>query len=128
MRVILRPKGSGHIGPQVVIDTPVRGRIGGRSRSSWADGRRIWTQPGGTGIDTLHVWAYPITGGAPLFLGVASPAARPDVAACTATSSRPWLRPGGAGPDAGHYDLAVFAWSRPRRVRAGEVVRVTVRD
>ena len=36
----------------------------------------------GTGIDVLHVWAYPLTGGAPVFLGTAtSGGSRPDVAA-----------------------------------------------
>jgi glucose/arabinose dehydrogenase len=35
----------------------------------------------GTGIDTIHVWAYPADGSAPIFLGVAGFGDRPDVAA-----------------------------------------------
>lgn len=36
----------------------------------------------GTGIETVHVWAYPAGGGAPLFLGVAAYGEeRPDIGA-----------------------------------------------
>jgi glucose/arabinose dehydrogenase len=35
----------------------------------------------GTGIDTIHVWAHPADGSAPVFLGVAGFGDRPDVAA-----------------------------------------------
>ena len=36
----------------------------------------------GTGISALHVWAYPLQGGPPIFLGAATyGGARPDVAA-----------------------------------------------
>jgi hypothetical protein len=36
----------------------------------------------GTGVDTVHVWAYPATGTDPIFLGVAAHGdARPDVGA-----------------------------------------------
>ena len=36
----------------------------------------------GTGVTTLHAWAYPAAGGAPIFLGAtAYGGARPDVAA-----------------------------------------------
>ena len=35
----------------------------------------------GTGVTGLHVWAYPLTGGAPIFAGPATyGGARPDVA------------------------------------------------
>ena len=37
--------------------------------------------PSGTGIDTIHIWAHPADGSAPIFLGVPSFGARPDVAA-----------------------------------------------
>jgi endonuclease/exonuclease/phosphatase family metal-dependent hydrolase len=35
----------------------------------------------GTGVSTMHVWAFPVTGAAPVFLGVTGSGARPDVAA-----------------------------------------------
>ena len=35
----------------------------------------------GTGVDTVHVWAYPTSGAAPLFVGAAYGTARPDVGA-----------------------------------------------
>ncbi len=129
VRFILRPKGSGHVGPQVVIDTP-------RSQqdvpqpfvlSGWAaDLDADW----GTAIDTLHVWAYPLTGGTPVFLGAATyGGTRPDVA----VSHGDRFRDSGyrlvvQGLTPGNYDLAVFAWST---VKSGflpaRVVRVTVR-
>jgi hypothetical protein len=60
----------------------------------------------------VHVWAYPLNTGDPIFLGVA--AYRYGIA--------------GSGLEPGTYDLAVFVWST---VRGGfvpaNVVRVTVR-
>ena len=129
VRVILAPKGSGHVGVQVAIDVP-------RSRQAveqpfllagWAadlDAAR------GTGIDTLHVWAYPAMGGAPVFLGTPRlGGARPDVAAVHGDE---FHRTGFGltvhGLSAGDYDLAVFPWSN---VTGGfappNIVRVTVR-
>ena len=78
----------------------------------------------------MHVWAYPVDGGAPVFLGVAENGlARPDVAAAFGDqfeSAGYRLEVHGLAP--GRYDLAVFGWSE---VRAGfapaAVVRVTVR-
>jgi hypothetical protein len=62
VRFILQPKGSGHIGTQVAIDAP-------QSQqdltlpfilSGWAAD----LDPAvGTGIETLHVWAYSLSGG-----------------------------------------------------------------
>jgi hypothetical protein len=84
----------------------------------------------GTGIDTLHVWAYPVTGGAPVFLGTPTlGGVRPDVAAVHGDQFR------GAGfalplqgLNAGTYDLAVFPWSNVTGAFAPpNVVRVTVR-
>ena len=54
--------------------------------SGWSIDRSVEsTSQSGTGVDTLHVYAYPnptTTGGAPIFLGVASVGvARPDVGA-----------------------------------------------
>jgi hypothetical protein len=129
LRIVLTSKGSGRVGPQVVIDAP-------RSRQDlaqpfWLGG---WAAnldaTAGTGIDALHVWAYPVTGGAPVFLGAATyGGARPDVAA---VHGRQYHDTGfglivqGLAP--GTYDLAVFAWSG---VSGGfvpaQVVRITAR-
>lgn len=129
VRFVLDPKGSNRRGPQVTIDTPAaNAAVGGSfAIAGWAidlDDRV------GTGIDTLHVWAYPAGGGDPIFVGAAAyGGARPDVAAIYGDRFR---HSGyGIGVDAlppGEYDLAVFAWSV---VKDGfvpaKVMRVTVR-
>jgi hypothetical protein len=129
VRFILQPKGSGHVGAQVVIDTP-------RPQQDLAQPFAIggWAvdldAAAGTGIDALHVWAYPLTGGAPVFLGAATyGGGRPDVAAIHGEGFRDsgyGLVVQGLTP--GNYDLAVFAWSY---VSGGfvpaRVVRVTAR-
>ena len=69
---------SGSIAPGGVQDvqvtfTPTTGASYGAQQPSPVDG---------SGVDTVHVWAYPTTGGAPNFLGEANIGdARPDVAA-----------------------------------------------
>ena len=82
MRVILQPKQLGEVGPRVVIDTPVavvRRRCRVHRLTGWAADLESGD---GSGIATVHVWAYPVDGGAPVFLGVAENGlARPDVAA-----------------------------------------------
>jgi hypothetical protein len=67
----------------------------------------------GTGVDAVHVWAYPTTGAAPIFLGVAAlGGSRPDVGAAFGDA-----RFGASGfmlvgtLPGGTYDLAVFAHS-----------------
>jgi Viral BACON domain len=129
VRVVLHAKGSGFVGPQVVIDVP----------TSQADVAQPFVLAGwaadlgaadGTGIATLHTWAYPLAGGAPVFVGAAAyGGARPDVAAVHGEQ----FRNAGYGLVVqglahGNYDLAVFAWS----TEAGDfvparTVRVTVR-
>ena len=84
----------------------------------------------GSGIDTVHVWAYPAAGGEPIFLGVADIGdARPDVAAIYGEQferssysliAKPLAR--------GTYDVVFY----PHRAATGmfdgaQVVRVTVR-
>ena len=130
IRIVLHPKGSGHIGTQVVIDTPRMQQDVAQPfmLAGWA---ADLDAPSGTGIDTLHVWAYPLTGGAPIFLGTTTQGgARPDVAAVHGDQFRDagWgLSVQGLTP--GNYDLAVFAWSS---VTGGfvpaQVVRLTVRS
>ena len=83
----------------------------------------------GTGVDTVHVWAYPIDGSAPIFVGAAEyGGARPNVA--TVHGER-FLKSGygltvqGLAP--GTYDLAVFPHSTVTRgFGPAGVVRVTV--
>ncbi len=133
VRIVLNPKGSNRVGSQVVIDTPrVPGSDEGGLRQPFAiAGWAIDLDSEiGTGVDTVHVWAYSLTGDTPVFLGAASyGGARPDVAAIfgerfshsgygmTVESLQP-----------GTYDLAVFAWETAhRRFAPARVVRVTVR-
>ncbi len=129
VRIILAPKGSGAVGPQVVIDAPRSQQdvaqpfvLGG-----WAADLNATS---GTGIATVHAWAYPLAGGPPVFLGAtAYGGARPDVAAVHGEE----FRDSGFGLVVqglahGHYDLAVFAWSTEvGDFVPAKVVRVTVR-
>jgi hypothetical protein len=129
LRFILQPKGSGHVGAQVTIDTPRSQQdveqpflLGG-----WA---ADLDAVAGTGIETLHVWAYPLTGSVPVFLGTASyGAARPDVAAIHGDQYRAsgfGLMVQGLAP--GNYDLAVFAWTNVSSgLMPASGVRATVR-
>jgi Tol biopolymer transport system component len=112
VRIILHPKGRGAVGPQVVIDVP---RANAAVSSPFMIGG--WAvdldAPEGTGVTTLHAWAFPSTGGAPIFLGAtAYGGARPDVAAIHGDR----FKESGFGLIAqslppGDYDLALFAWS-----------------
>ena len=112
VRIILAAKGRGHIGTQVEIDTPRSQQDIGQPfvLAGWAADLDAAT---GTGIDTLHVWAYPLTGGAPIFLGTPTlGGVRPDVAAVHGGQFRNAgfaLTAQGLTP--GTYDLAVFPWS-----------------
>ena len=98
-----------------------RGRAGGddvAETAAHSDGRAIDPgAPSGTGVDAIHVWAYPRAGGDPMFVGEASiGGARPDVAAVYGDR---FLNSGYGlkvrGLDPGTYDLAVFAWSTAKR-------------
>jgi hypothetical protein len=129
VRFVLNPKGSTRVGPQVVIDTPKANAEVERSFvvGGWAidlDDRA------GTGVDTLHVWAYPVGGGDPLFLGATSyGGSRPDVGAIFGDR---FAKSGYAltvdSLPAGRYDLAVFAWSTAQgSFVPAKVVRVTLK-
>lgn len=67
----------------------------------------------GSGIDTIHAWAYPVDGGDPIFLGAATLGGqRQDVRAIYGER----FTKSGHGLTVqdltrGSYDLAVFAWS-----------------
>jgi Tol biopolymer transport system component len=129
VRIILHPKGRGSVGPQVVIDTP-------RSRAAVHQPFMIggWAAdldaPNGTGVTTIHAWAYPISGGAPRFLGATVyGGARPDVAA---VHGRQFIDSGFGlivrDLPPGDYDLALFAWSTEKGgFVAPTITRVTVR-
>jgi hypothetical protein len=112
VRIVLNPKTSGRVGTQVVIDTPTRqDTVGGPFLvAGWAVDLDADT---GNGVDTLHVWAYPVDGGDPVFLGAADRGGiRPDVAALHGERFKDagyGLIVKGLAP--GAYNLAVFAWS-----------------
>jgi hypothetical protein len=116
VRIVLNPKGSGRVGPQVVIDTPSRSTKGLVAAdqpfvvAGWAADLDS-TVDGG--VDAVHIWAYPRKGGDPIFLGQASLGGmRPDVAAVYGNR---FLMSGyggtATGLPAGDYDIAVFGWS-----------------
>jgi len=129
VRMILRPKSFGHVGAQIEIDSP-RAQQDVAQPFSIAGWAADLDAAAGTGIDTLHAWAYPLTGGPPVFLGVpVSGGTRLDVAAVHGDQ----FRDTGfglvvQGLPHGNYDIAVFPWSR---VSGGfappKIVRVTVR-
>jgi hypothetical protein len=130
VRVVLRPKSSGFVGPQVVIDTPRSQQDVGQPfvLAGWA--ADLSAADGTSGVTGLHVWAYPLSGGAPVFLGATTyGGARPDVAAVHGedfSGSGFGLTVYGLAP--GNYDLAVFAWSTVLgNFAPAKVVRVTVR-
>ena len=72
-----------------------------------------WASSNGTGIETVHVWAYPANGAPPVFLGVPSTGARPDVAAAFGANFIGCgfgLNVQGLAP--GSYMLAIFPYSQ----------------
>jgi hypothetical protein len=64
--------------PALSIDTP---RAGAATQPLWFGGWAVdLGAPAGTGVDAVHVWAYPIGGGPAVFAGAAAPnLPRPDV-------------------------------------------------
>jgi hypothetical protein len=112
VRIILHPKGRGAVGPQVVIDAP---RSHAQVQQPFMVGG--WAvdldAAEGTGVTTVHAWAFPTAGGAPIFLGAtAYGGTRPDVAAVHGDR----FKDSGfsliaQGLPAGDYDFALFAWS-----------------
>lgn len=131
VRIVINAKGSNRIGPQVVIDLPSADASADASQPLVLAGWAIDTGADtGTGVNTLHVWAYPTDGAAPIFVGAAGYGGRrPDVAAIYGDRYRDsgyGILVYGLPP--GSYDLAVFASST---VSGGfvpaKLVRVTVR-
>jgi hypothetical protein len=128
VRIVLHAKGSGRVGAQMVIDTPRPQQDLAQPfvLAGWAADLDAASD---TGIDVLHVWAYPLAGGPPVFLGTTTRAPRPDVAAIHGEQFRDagfGLAVQGLTP--GHYDLAVFPWSTARGdFLPAQVVRITLR-
>ena len=95
VRIVLRPK---TLGPQVVIDTPGGGDQVGQpfSVAGWA---ASLDATDGSGIDTIHVWAYPVSGAAPNLPGRREPGRVAARRRCRIRRGvRPgWVRAAGAG-------------------------------
>jgi len=116
---------------EMAVDLPANGALLGAGEAFVVGGWALdLAAAGGTGVDTVHVWAYPATGAAPIFLGAAAYGGiRPDVGAVFGSRFTPSgynLTVGGLGP--GVYDLRVYSHS----VTAGafnneRVARVSVR-
>jgi hypothetical protein len=120
VRIVLDPKGSNRIGPQIVVD------LVGQVVAGWAADLDSQVD---RGIDLIHVWAYPAAGGHPVFVGEASYGGeRPDVAAVYGErfhATGYGIRVQGLEP--GTYDLAIFAWSSAKRGwLPAKVVRIVV--
>jgi M6 family metalloprotease-like protein len=136
VRIVLHPKGSNRVGPQVTIDAPASARATAGTPVDVAQpfvvaGWAIDPDDGvGTGADAVHVWAYPVGGGEPVFLGAAAYGGqRPDVGAIFGerfTASGYGLLVNDLAP--GAYDVAVFAWSTAMgRFAPAAVSRIAVK-
>lgn len=117
--------------PEVVIDTPSAdaGFDGPASLriAGWAIDPAAST---GTGVNAIHVWAYPAGGGSPAFLGAATYGmSRPDVAGYFGDRYRDsGFNLSVDSLPTGAYDIAVFAWSTALQAFApAKVVRIVVR-
>jgi hypothetical protein len=70
------------VGPpmRMAVDAPAVNRA--VQQPFWVSGWAVdLAAADGTGVDTVHVWAYPVGGGSPVWLGVAAVGdSRPDVA------------------------------------------------
>ena len=101
--------------PAMALDTPANGSTTGPSftAAGWAVDPAASS---GVGVDTVHVWAYPIVSGgfgSPTFLGAASPsAARPDVGAVYGTQfSNAGYSVSASGLALGRYRVVAYAHS-----------------
>jgi hypothetical protein len=99
--------------PRLSIESPANGAIvpaSGFLIAGWAIDA---TATSGTGVNTVHLWAYPANGSTPTFLGAAAyGGARPDVAAAFGGIQ---FTNSGFGRNVvlppGTYDLALFPYS-----------------
>jgi DNA-binding beta-propeller fold protein YncE len=83
----------------------------------------------GSGVDTVHVWAYPATGGAPIFLGKDYNGARQDVAAAFGASKYAYagFTVQARGLAAGAYTIVAFAHSSRTGAFFPATTTITVR-
>jgi subtilisin family serine protease len=114
--------------PAMVVDSPRTNSTVGSAFvvAGWAIDR---SAPSGTGVDAVHVWAFPVAGGDPIFAGAAScGVARTDVGQLMGhqfDASGYSLYVSTLPP--GSYDLVVFARSTVTGTfNQAIVVRVTV--
>jgi len=118
--------------PQMNIDTPTAGASRTRpfTISGWAVDAGA---PSGPGIDAIHVYAFPVAGGSPVFVGVGTyGTSRPDVGSYIGSSqfnnSGYTITVNSSNlPAAGVYDFYVFARSTVTgNFPIARIVRVTV--
>jgi YVTN family beta-propeller protein len=115
-------------GVQIAIDRPAAGVVQTSSGTfvvaGWAVDTSATTGPG---VDVVHVWAYPSSGAAPMFLGQATyGGARPDVAAYFGSSFTNCGYGLTASLAPGDYTLVVFARSVATKQFGSQTVRITV--
>jgi hypothetical protein len=97
--------------PLMTLDAPVWGAIVGQpfAIGGWAIDRAAST---GTGVDAIHVWAYPHVGGPAQFWGVGTFGPRPDIAALYGAQ---FLNAGFgltvSGVTPGNYSVVVYSHS-----------------
>jgi hypothetical protein len=115
------------------IDSPSAGTTTARPFAMWGWAADTGAATG-TGIDLVHVWAFPVGGGAPVFVGAATYGqARPDIGTYYLGASRfnnsgySILVNSGNLPTPGTYDLRVYGRSTVTGSFSMErTVRVTV--
>jgi endonuclease/exonuclease/phosphatase family metal-dependent hydrolase len=80
LAVLAATVGGASATPLICIDTPARGSTVAPSflLAGWT---LDLSSTSGTGVSQIHAWAYPVSGGSPIFAGTMSSGARPDVAA-----------------------------------------------
>jgi hypothetical protein len=116
--------------PQINIDTSPGSKARPFTISGWSADTGA---PTGTGIDAIHVWAFPISGAPQFFVGVGTyGTARPDVGSYLGNSrfnnsGYTLTVTNGTVPAAGTYDFYVFAHSTVTGTfSVARIVRVTV--
>jgi hypothetical protein len=96
--------------PRMNVDVPVAGPVGSPfAVYGWAVDLGAG---GGTGVDAIHVWAFPVNGDPVKFVGTATFGPRPDVGAVFGSQfTNAGFVLAGASLPSGTYDLAVYARS-----------------
>jgi hypothetical protein len=118
--------------PIMLMDGPPNGSS--RTRPFVISGWAVDTgAPSGTGIDAIHIWAFPVSGASPFFVGVGTyGTSRPDVGAYLGdarynNSGFTFTVTSGNVPAAGTYDFQIFGRSTVTGgFTVARVVRVTV--